>query len=102
MTTPSKNEHTNQHPDSPIPHLNPYFILRAQRCAGVWSDAILAELGRARPGARFDELAETFGDMGYSKDGHVTVGADFYKSPAKARSLKLANYALLGGGVSIA
>ncbi|KAK4136279.1 hypothetical protein BT67DRAFT_440433 [Trichocladium antarcticum] len=88
--------------DSPIPHLNPYFIIRAQRCAGVWSDAILAELGRARPGARFDELAETFGEMGYSKDGHVTVGADFYRSPANARSLKLANYALLGGGVSIA
>jgi hypothetical protein len=87
--------------DSPIPHLNPYFILRNHRCAGVWSDAILAELSRCRPGARFDELAETFGEIGYSKEGHMTISPGFSKSASKARSLKLSNYTLLSGGISI-
>lgn len=115
-----------------MPPLNPYFVLRPDgRCAGVWSDAILAELDRARPAARFDELAESFGEVAYAKDGRLTFNPDFasaasprasgsgsggfagggsggsggggggFGGGAVARSLKLANYALLSGGVSI-
>jgi hypothetical protein len=69
----------------------------------VWSDAILAELHRARPGARFAELADTFGEIGYRKDGRAVAVATTPDYPwprpprAAALSLKLANYAFLSG-----
>ncbi|KXX79663.1 hypothetical protein MMYC01_202555 [Madurella mycetomatis] len=85
--------------DSPVPPLNPYFLLRDGWCSGVWSDAIIAELNRARPNARFEDLAESFGEVGYNKDGRMTISPEFPKS--RALSLKLSNYALLSGGISI-
>ncbi|KAK3367501.1 hypothetical protein B0H63DRAFT_83018 [Podospora didyma] len=85
--------------DSPVPPLNPYFILRNGWCSGVWSDAIISELNRVRPTTRFEDLAESFGEIGYNKDGRMTISPDFPKS--KALSLKLSNYALLSGGISI-
>ncbi|KAK4162339.1 hypothetical protein QBC43DRAFT_78277 [Cladorrhinum sp. PSN259] len=81
--------------DSPVPPLNPYFLLQDGWCSGVWSDAIVTELNRSRPTARFEELAESFGEVGYNKDGRMTISPDFPKS--KALSLKLSNYALLSG-----
>ncbi|KAK0610563.1 hypothetical protein B0T17DRAFT_500051 [Bombardia bombarda] len=79
--------------DSPVPPLNPYFLLRDGWCSGVWSDAIISELNRVRPTTRFEDLAESFGEVGYNKDGRMTISPDFPKS--KALSLKLSNYALL-------
>lgn len=74
----------------------------------MWSDAIIAELNRSRPGARFEELAESFGEVGYNKDGRLTISPDFPSGggtgSGKSRpslSLKLSNYALLSGGISI-
>jgi len=49
--------------------------------------------------ARFEDLSESFGEVGYNKDGRMTISPDFPKS--KALSLKLSNYALLSGGISI-
>ncbi|KAL2018730.1 hypothetical protein VTK56DRAFT_436 [Thermocarpiscus australiensis] len=85
--------------DSPVPPLCPYFLLRDGWCSGVWSDAIIAELNRARPEARFEELAESFCEVGYNKDGRMTISPDFPK--ARALSLKLSNYALLSGGILV-
>ncbi|KAM7191909.1 hypothetical protein V8F33_008633 [Rhypophila sp. PSN 637] len=85
--------------DSPVPPLNPYFLLRDGWCSGVWSDAIVTELNRVRPTAQFEDLSESFGEVGYNKDGRMTISPDFPKS--KALSLKLSNYALLSGGISI-
>jgi len=68
-------------------------------CSGVWSDAIIAELNRVRPMARFEELAESFGQLVVTKDGRMTISPEFPKS--RALSLKLSNYALLHNGISI-
>jgi hypothetical protein len=84
--------------DSPFPPLNPYFLLRDNWCSGVWSDAIVAELNRSRPEARFEELSESFGEMGYHKNGRFNFSGEFPKS--KAMSIKLSNYALLSAGIS--
>lgn len=59
----------------------------------------MAELNRSRPLARFEELAESFPEVGPSKEGRLTMSADFPKSGT--RSLKLSNYALLSSGISI-
>lgn len=101
---------TNTSADSPFPPLNPHFLLRNNRCSGVWSDAIIAEMNRARPHARFEELSESFGEVGYRKDGRITFTPEFPASSGSAGagasgsrtvSLKLSNYALLSAGVSI-
>ncbi|KAL2146440.1 hypothetical protein VTI28DRAFT_3909 [Corynascus sepedonium] len=85
--------------DSPFPPLNPHFILRNGWCSGVWSDAIIAEMNRARPNARFEELSESFGEVGYRKDGRMTFTPEFPTS--KSISLKLSNYALLSAAMPI-
>lgn len=85
--------------DSPVPPLNPYFILRDGWCSGVWSDAIVSELGRARPDARFEDLAESFGEVGINKDGRMVISPEFPRS--RVLSLKLSNYAYLAGGIAL-
>jgi hypothetical protein len=90
---------TAYYPDSPVPPLNPYFLMRDGWCSGVWSDSIITELNRVRPTARFEELSESFGALGVTKDGRVTISPDFPKS--RALSLKLSNYALLQSGITL-
>ncbi|KAK4452144.1 hypothetical protein QBC34DRAFT_294007 [Podospora aff. communis PSN243] len=85
--------------DSPVPPLNPYFLMRDGWCSGVWSDSIIAELNRVRPAARFEELSDSFGALCVTKDGRVTISPDFPKS--RALSLKLSNYALLQSGITL-
>ncbi|KAI1772590.1 hypothetical protein F4818DRAFT_443975 [Hypoxylon cercidicola] len=85
--------------DSPIPPLNPYFMIRDGWCSGVWSDEIVAEINRVRPDLRFEEMVEGFGDVGYNKEGRLVISPDFPKS--RVLSLKLANYAMLSGGVTV-
>ncbi|XXH03008.1 GPI mannosyltransferase 1 [Hypoxylon texense] len=85
--------------DSPIPPLNPYFMIRDGWCSGVWSDDIVAEINRVRPDLRFEEMVESFGDVGYNKEGRLVISPDFPKS--RVLSLKLANYAMLSGGITI-
>ncbi|KAK2017127.1 hypothetical protein LZ32DRAFT_577117 [Colletotrichum eremochloae] len=84
--------------DSPVPPLNPYFVLRDGWCSGVWSDNILTELNRVRPNAKFEQLSESFGEVGYNKDGRMIISPDYPRS--RVLSLKLANYALLAGSVA--
>jgi hypothetical protein len=81
----------------------------------VWSDAIIAEMNRARPAARFEELSETFGEVSFRKDGRMTFTPEFpaagssssaaagglSSSSRGAISLKLSNYALLSAGAGI-
>jgi len=81
--------------DSPVPPLNPYFILRDGWCSGVWSDSIVRALTEARPDARFEDLAESFGEVGINKDGRMVISPEFPKS--RVLSLKLSNYAYLAG-----
>ncbi|KAH8682525.1 hypothetical protein BX600DRAFT_430399 [Xylariales sp. PMI_506] len=85
--------------DSPVPPLNPYFIIKDGWCSGVWSDDIVAELNRVRPDARFEAMAESFGEVGYNKENRLVISPDFPKS--RVLSLKLANYAMLSGGITI-
>lgn len=85
--------------DSPVPPLNPYFMLRDGWCSGVWSDTIVTELNKARPSARFEELAESFGEVGFNKDGRMVISPEFPRS--RALSLKLSNYAYLAGGIAL-
>lgn len=85
--------------DSPVPPLNPYFVIKDGWCSGVWSDEIVAELGRVRPDVRFESMEESFGEVGYNKENRLVISPDFPKS--RVLSLKLANYALLSGGISI-
>ncbi|TEA14042.1 hypothetical protein C8034_v003793 [Colletotrichum sidae] len=84
--------------DSPVPPLNPYFVLQNGWCSGVWSDNILAELNRVRPNAKFEQLIDTFGEVGFNKDGRMIISPDYPRS--RVLSLKLANYALLAGSVA--
>ncbi|KAK1826220.1 hypothetical protein QBC39DRAFT_27865 [Podospora conica] len=79
--------------DSPIPPLNPYFTMENGVCSGVWSDDILTELARARPAVQFEELADTLGALTTTKDGRVTIAADFPKS--RIKSIKMSTYSLL-------
>ncbi|KAK4153340.1 hypothetical protein C8A00DRAFT_43699 [Chaetomidium leptoderma] len=85
--------------DSPFPPLNPHFLLRDGWCSGVWSETIISEMNRVRPNARFEELSDSFGEVGYRKDGRMTFTPEFPTS--KTVSLKLSNYALLSAGLSI-
>lgn len=80
-------------PDSPIPPLNPYFMMRNGVCSGVWSDDILTELARARPAAQYEELADTITALTTTKDGRVSIVSDFPK--ARLKSIKLETYSLL-------
>lgn len=59
----------------------------------------MAELKRVRPDARFESMAESFGEVGYNKENRLVISPDFPKS--RVLSLKLSNYALLSGGISI-
>lgn len=68
-------------------------------CSGVWSDDIVAEINRVRPDLRFEEMVESFGDVAYNKEGRLVISPDFPKS--RVLSLKLANYAMLSGGITI-
>ena len=85
--------------DSPIPPLNPYFIMCNGSCSGIWSDSILTELNRARPTARFEELADSFTALTTTKDGRVTIAPDFPKS--RVLSIKITNYNLLHNNLTI-
>lgn len=82
-----------------MPPLNPYFLLKGDTCWGVWSDFILAELHKARPTAQFEELSESFGEIGYNKEGRLVISTA-PTSNSQFRSLKLANYALLSGSIA--
>ncbi|TPX15252.1 uncharacterized protein E0L32_004529 [Thyridium curvatum] len=86
--------------DSPAPPLNPYFLMRSDGvCSGVWSDAIVSELGRVRPAARFEDLSEMWGEVVTVKDGQRICVPEFPRK--RVLSLKLSNYALLAGGIHI-
>ncbi|OTB17201.1 hypothetical protein K445DRAFT_310575 [Daldinia sp. EC12] len=85
--------------DSPVPPLNPYFMIKDGWCSGVWSEDILAEINRVRPDIRFEEMVDSFGEVGYNKEGRLVINPDFPKS--RVLSLKLSNYAMLSGGISI-
>ncbi|KAM0498981.1 hypothetical protein D7B24_007147 [Verticillium nonalfalfae] len=86
--------------DSLLPPLNPYFLLRGDSCLGIWSGRILSELKDARPRASYEELSETFGDIGINKDGRLVIsgsGANYQRS--QFRSLKVNNYHLLATSI---
>jgi hypothetical protein len=84
-------------PDSIIMNILNYHVLHC--CSGVWSETIVSELNRVRPEARFEELAETFGEVGYNKDGRMIISPEFPRS--RVLSLKLSNYAYLTGGIAV-
>ena len=64
----------------------------------MWSDSILKELSRVRPRVQFEQLSESFGDIGYVKDGRMLISPDYPRS--RVLSLKLSNYAMLQGAIS--
>nr|RBQ89822.1 hypothetical protein FVER53263_03932 [Fusarium verticillioides] len=85
--------------DSVLPPLNPFFIMRKGACSGVWSERILAEMGRVRPDVHFPELSESFGNIVYNKDGRMVITPDPPRT--KIASLKLSNYRSLATGITI-
>lgn len=76
--------------DSILPALNPYFVFQRGECSGVWSDRILNEMARARPGTKFLDLSETFGNISYTKEGRILITPEFPRT--RITSLKIANY----------
>ncbi|KAJ2898351.1 hypothetical protein MKZ38_003979 [Zalerion maritima] len=84
--------------DSPVPPLNPFFTLNKGWCSGVWSEKILAELSRVRPRAKFEQLSESFGDIGFVKDGRMLISPDYPRQ--RVLSLRLANYSMLQGAIA--
>lgn len=76
--------------ESPMPLLNPFFLMKDNRCSGLWSDEILAALSTARPAASFYELSESFGGISYDKDGKIVPGVGFPRT--KPRSIKVSSY----------
>lgn len=89
----------NKLADSVLPPLNPFFIMRNGACSGVWSERILAEMGRVRPDVHFTELSESFGNIVYNKDGRMVITPEPPKT--KITSLKLSNYHSLATGITI-
>lgn len=55
-------------------------------------------MNRVRPNAKFEQLSESFGEVGFNKDGRMIISPDYPRS--RVLSLKLANYALLAGSVA--
>ena len=86
-------------PDSLLPPLNPYFLFKQGRCTGVWSDAIVSEMARARPHATFAELSDDFGSVVCCKDGRVVVSPDMPRG--RVLSLKIGNYQALANRMTI-
>ncbi|KAJ3476141.1 hypothetical protein NLG97_g9218 [Lecanicillium saksenae] len=76
--------------DSILPALNPYFLFQRGECSGVWSDRIINEMARARPGTKFPDLSETFGNISYTKEGRIVITPEYPRT--RIASLKLANY----------
>ncbi|KAF4505605.1 hypothetical protein G6O67_007536 [Ophiocordyceps sinensis] len=85
--------------DSLLPPLNPYFLLRQQRCTGVWSDLIVTEMARVRPDVSFAELSDSFGNIMYSKEGRMIVSPENPRT--RISSLKLSNYQALANRMTI-
>jgi len=89
----------NQHPDSVVPSLNPYFQLQDNKCTGIWSDQIVEDLARTRPGASFAEKSESLGDVPLFKDGQLLGPPTLSKT--RPSSIKISTYASLSGGITI-
>jgi hypothetical protein len=73
--------------------LNPYFSYKNDTCTGVWSDRILDEMHRVRPQAAFEELSDSFGELGWSRDGVIFISSDAPRS--RVKSQKIASYRLI-------
>ena len=67
-------------------------------CSGVWSERIVAEMGRVRPDITFPELSESFGNIVYNKDGRMVITP--LPPRTKITSLKLSNYRSLATGIT--
>lgn len=85
--------------DSILPALNPYFLFQRGECSGVWSDRIISEMARARPGVKFADLSDTFGNISYTKDGRILITPQHPR--ARITSLKLANYQIFSNNAVI-
>jgi hypothetical protein len=85
--------------DSPVPPLNPFFLMKGGYVSGVWSESILSELQRSRPSLGYDEIRDDFGDMSVNKDGRMVISPHYPR--ARVLGLKLANYALLADGITM-
>ena len=100
LITPQQEMLTLQSPvESALPNLNPYFLLRNSKCTGVWSEAIVDEMQRVRPAAEFEELSDTFGTIGYTKDGRMTIAPEPPRT--KITSLRMSNYRQLATRITI-
>ncbi|EGX89386.1 hypothetical protein CCM_07637 [Cordyceps militaris CM01] len=78
--------------DSILPALNPFFLFQRGECSGVWSEKIINEMARARPGTKFRDLSETFGNISYTKEGRIIISPEYPRT--RITSLKLTNYQL--------
>ncbi|KAK5992511.1 hypothetical protein PT974_05922 [Cladobotryum mycophilum] len=85
--------------DSVLPPLNPYFLMQNGLCSGVWSEFLVAEIDRVRPGTKYVELSETFGNIVYSKDGRMIIAPEYQRT--RLASLKLSNYRSLATRMTI-
>ena len=71
--------------------------MQGDTCTGVWSEAILDELGSVRP-ARYVELAEDFWPDCWTAEGRLIIGPDVRP---RLKSLKMSNYHKLMNGVVV-
>ena len=47
-------------------------------------------MARARPGTRFLDLSDTFGNISYTKEGRIVISPEYPRT--RIISLKIANY----------
>jgi hypothetical protein len=85
--------------ESPMPLLNPFFQLKNNKCAGLWSDKILLALSAARPEASFIELSEDFGGIAYDKEGKLVPGEK--SSKKRPMSMKVSSYEVFSTIIAI-
>lgn len=85
--------------DSVLPPLNPFFLLRQGKCSGVWSEQIIDEMVRVRPDVVFPELSDSFGNVGFNKEGRMTITPEHPRR--QITSLKLSNYRSLMPRITI-
>jgi len=47
--------------DSPLPLMNPYFLMKDGKCSGIWSDKLVDLLSKHRPNVGYVSLQDGIG-----------------------------------------
>lgn len=75
--------------DSPLPLMNPYFLMKDGKCSGIWSEKLVELLAQHRPAASYHSLQEDSPlppienrETPYSRHRPVSIKVSLYKTLA--------------------